>query len=221
MQPCQMFIFSRRLMIMAYVSDPSFCNSFIHDSPAGSVTGDPERSNVTLKLLGSRTGHSALWPLRPEIRQAILSRHWPRLNQRKSRALVYVWESYADNYDHLINKSSLGWNEMGCVHVWVSAWESLCVSHQRWRCCRGRRIWPKRYVFFSDPGLAGVQFCHMFTCPFRLNQWAQIKLCRGVRQQDILTMLRVEAHISSKGLIQIKWSDLWCICSNRARISES
>lgn len=138
-----MFIFSRRLMIMAYVSDPSFRNSFIHDSPAGSATGDPERSNVTLKLLRLRTGHSALWPLRPEIRQAIMSGHWPRLNQRKSRTLVYVWECYADNYDRPINKSTLGWNEMGCV----SAWESLCVSHQRWRCCRGRRIWPKLFFW--------------------------------------------------------------------------
>ena len=45
---------------MAYVSDPSFRNSFIHDSPAGSATRDPKRSNVTLKLLGLRTGHSAL-----------------------------------------------------------------------------------------------------------------------------------------------------------------
>lgn len=64
--------------------------------------------------------------------------------------------------------------------------ERACVSHTKGGgVAEGKEFDPN---FFSDPGLAGVQFCHMFTCLFRLNQWAQIKLCRVVRQQDILIM---------------------------------
>lgn len=148
-----MFMFFCRRLIK--VSDPFILQLFHTWLSSWFCDRRPEGTNVTLELLGSRTWHSALRPLRLEIMQAIMSGHWPRLNQRKSRALVYVRVCYADNYGHPVNKSTLGWNEVVCVRVCVcvriSAWESCCVSHQRWRCCRERRIWPKL------PLILGVQ----------------------------------------------------------------
>lgn len=116
------YVFCLRLI---NVSDPFILQLFHTWLSSWFCNSRPGGSNVTLELLGSWTWHSALWPLRLEITLAIMSGHWPRLNQRNNRALVYVRVCYADNYDQPVNK----WSgvQRWFVFVYVSVRESVCV----------------------------------------------------------------------------------------------
>lgn len=48
--------------------------------------------------------------------------HWPRLNQREGRALLYVWPRYADNYDRPSQQVSLEMRRGG-----LCFWLSFCM----------------------------------------------------------------------------------------------
>ncbi len=121
----------------------------------------PEGSKVTLQPLGSRSWHSALWPQRLEITQAIMSGHWPHLNQRKSGASLYVWACHVRPSSQQIN-FRMKWVSLRCC-VNFCMRELVCLTP------KVKVLWREKNLTqtSSDSTPAGVQFCHMFTCLFR------------------------------------------------------